>query len=415
MQALQYFLDLINAGRDATAGPLEQQLPFWIAVATALFFWHFWKRYIKAFFIAKISWIVLEIKLPKEMFKSPKAMEIVLGALYQTTSINFYEENYLGKVRGWASLELVSINGTLHFFMRIPKGLRITVEAHIYSQYPSAEIHEVQDYVGMAPYEMHDSNLEMFGMEFKLTKPDAYPIKTYVDYGLEEDPKEEFKIDPITATLEFLGSIGQGEQIWFQIIIMAAQKRFPKKNTWYNPKTWFEKQDWKDESKAEIDKLMKRDKMKGLDMLKADMMLSPGERDVVAAVERNVAKMGFDCGIRLLYIAEKEKFNGANIPGMVGSLRQYNSLNLNGFKPTRITAYEPWEDPFGVRIVKTKKELFEAYVHRGYFYPPYDRVPFTLSTEELATIYHFPGAVLETPTFGRIGSKRGEAPVNLPV
>ncbi|MBI5140412.1 MAG: hypothetical protein HZA94_03140 [Candidatus Vogelbacteria bacterium] len=415
MWFLQYIIDLINSGRDILVEPLSRQLPLWIVVATALFFWHIWKRYIKAYFISKIEWILLEVKLPKEMYKSPQAMEIVLGALYQAPGINFYEENYLGKIRGWSSLELVSINGALHFFIRIPKGLRITLESHIYSQYPSAEVHEVPDYVGHVPYGQSGSEWELFGTEFKLTKEDAYPIKTYVDYGLEENPKEEFKIDPITSTLEFLGSVGQGEQLWFQIIVMAAQKRFDKTNTWYKPNTWFEKADWKDNSKEIIDKLMKRDKLKGADLLKADMLLSPGERDVVAAVERNVGKLGFDCGIRILYLAEKGKFNGANIPGMLASLRQYNSLNLNGFKPTRVTAFEPWEDPFGWRILKTKSKLFEAYVNRGYFYPPYDRVPFTLSTEELATIYHFPGAVLETPTFGRIGSKRGEAPVNLPV
>lgn len=409
MGILQYFLGIINSGRDSLAGPLLNQLPLWIAVATFILFWHAWKRYIKAFFISKIEWIILEIKLPKEMFKSPQAMEIVLGALYQAPGINFYEENYLGKVRGWASLELVSINGTIHFFIRIPKGLRITLESHIYSQYPNAEIHEVPDYVGKVPYGVKGSEWELFGTEFKLTKEDAYPIKTYVDYGLADNPKEELKIDPITSTLEFLGSIGQGEQLWFQILVMAAQKRFDK------PGAFFEKQDWKDESKAIIDKLMKRDKPKGADAPKADTLLSPGEKDIVAAIERQVSKLGFDCGIRFLYLAEKGKFNPANIAGIASSLRQYNSLNLNGFKPTRMTTFDPWEDPFKNRIVKLKKKMFEAYVRRGYFYPPYDRVPFVLNTEELATIYHFPGAVLETPTFGRIESKRGEAPVNLPV
>jgi hypothetical protein len=46
---------------------------------------------------------------------------------------------------------------------------------------------------------------------------------------------------------------------------------------------------------------------------------------------------------------------------------------------------------------------------------PYQRTPFVLNTEELATIYHFPGRVAETPTFGRIEAKKGEPPSNLPI
>jgi hypothetical protein len=42
--------------------------------------------------------------------------------------------------------------------------------------------------------------------------------------------------------------------------------------------------------------------------------------------------------------------------------------------------------------------------------------PFILTTEELATVFHFPsGLVSQTPTLKRVGSKKSEAPSNLPV
>ena len=49
----------------------------------------------------------------------------------------------------------------------------------------------------------------LWGCEFKLLKPDAYPIKTYIDFGLDKDPKEEFKVDPISPVIELFGSIGE--------------------------------------------------------------------------------------------------------------------------------------------------------------------------------------------------------------
>ncbi|MDO8493249.1 MAG: hypothetical protein Q7S19_01755 [bacterium] len=410
LEFIQYQLfGFLSTGFGGILEGLSSVYPLIILVGVAAFAWRAWKRYIKADFISKMQWVVLEIKLPKETFKSPKAMEIVLGAFYNSPGVNVYDENYTGKIRPWSSLEIVSINGSVHFLMRILTSDRVTVEAHIYSQYPTAEIHEMADYVYNVPFLAPDSKWQMFGTEIKLTKEDAYPIKTYVDFGLDKDPKEEFKVDPITATLEFMGSIGQGEQVWMQINIIAAQKRFHK------PGTWFQYQDWQADSRVILDKLLKRDKLKESAVFSNEILLSPGERGVVEAIERQVSKLGFDCGIRMMYLADEGKFKPANIGGLMSCLKQYNSLNLNGFKPSGVTKFNPWEDPFGKRIIAYKKYLFEAYCKRGWFYPPYDRVPFVLNTEELATIYHFPGAVAATPTFGRSESKRGEAPVNLPI
>ena len=67
-----------------------------------------------------------------------------------------------------------------------------------------------------------------------------------------------------------------------------------------------------------------------------------------------------------------------------------------------------------------KKNLLECYKKRLYFYPEfspkhYHVKHFVMTTEELATIYHFPGGVVRTPTFGRITAKKVEPPPNLPI
>jgi hypothetical protein len=59
--------------------------------------------------------------------------------------------------------------------------------------------------------------------------------------------------------------------------------------------------------------------------------------------------------------------------------------------------------------------MFNAYIRRSYFHPPYSRQPAVLTSEELATIYHLPGKVAQTPTLDRIESKRSEPPANLPL
>jgi len=106
----------------------------------------------------------------------------------------------------------------------------------------------------------------------------------------------------------------------------------------------------------------------------------------------------------------------SNIYSLLGAFRQYSSNELNGFGVSHATSYDyPWQDYKDIRATKLKKKIFDAYKRRSYFYLPYKKKPFVLNAEELATIYHFPGGVAETPTFGRVVSKKAEPPANLPI
>ncbi len=74
--------------------------------------------------------------------------------------------------------------------------------------------------------------------------------------------------------------------------------------------------------------------------------------------------------------------------------------------------------------------MLEEYKKRNYFYGTFDikklknyftypevsgYPPFTLSTEELATMFHLPGRVAETVGFARIDATKAEPPANLPI
>ena len=171
-----------------------------------------------------------------------------------------------------------------------------------------------------------------------------------------------------------------------------------------------------------VDKIMKRDaatvqakakaKVEKIDF--GSMILSPGERMIVEAVERNVSKLGFDACLRFVYIAKPDKYNHVVSNAITGSMQQFNSLNLNGFKRTNSTSYV---DYFFKKTREgwRKKRMFDAYVNRSAFYKPHKRKTFILNTEELATVYHFPGSVVRTPALGRIESKKGEPPAGLPI
>lgn len=385
---------------------------------SGLIIWQLYLYYIRYRFVQKMDWVLLEIKLPKEIAKSPVGMEVIFSTLHQTGGGSLIDKFIKGKVRSWFSLEICSFGGNVKFFVRVEKKFRNMFEAATYAQYPEVEIHEVEDYVNNIPYGVPNSPWDMWGATLKLTKPDPYPIKTYIDYGLDRKEKDPLvNVDPLTPIIEFLGSIKPNEQVWMQIPFMAARDLRQKPGG-----KWYEKEGWKKEGEALVDGIMKRNsKTKGPDQLSPTGFpilpsISKGEQDIIEAIERSIAKLGFEAGIRTLYFAPEGEINNNYKAAILGTIKQFNSQNLNGFDRQMDTSFDyPWQDFFGIRLAKMKSQLFNAYRLRSLFWMPYPDKTFVLNTEELATIFHFPGGVSPTPTLQRIMSKSSEPPPNLPV
>lgn len=410
MEVINYFItqtnNLLLPFVQATA-PLWSMLLFGYIGVTV------WMTYIRTKKIQDTGSVLLEIKLPKEVLKSPRAMELVLVALYQKGNANLIETYWDGKFIPWYSLELVSIGGEVHFFIWTQPKMREIIETQIYAQFPTVEIFEVDDYTKDVKH--NNDSRGMWGTYFKLTKADPFPIKTYVDYGLDTDPKEEFKIDPMATVVEYLGSLKKGEQAWIQILIQAHKKQEFKDGR------LFTKDDWGKEGKMEIDKIRAEatpPKVAGNDF-PGFPNPTKGQVEQIAAIERSLDKFAFETGIRAFYIAENDSFNEVNIPGLIGCFKQYSSNTmLNGFKLGWFTDFDyPWQDFRRMRRNRDERMMLDAYKRRSFFYSPYKHFhskPFILTTEELATIFHFPGSTVATPTFKRVLSKKVEAPSNLP-
>ncbi len=381
-------------------------------------FWHLWVRYIRAKFFMAQKYVLLEIRLPKEMFKSPLAMELFLTSLHQTSGEGtWYARYWLGKTRVWFSLEMISVEGQVKFYIWMRAGSRIFTESSLYAQFPGIEIHESEDYSLSVHFD--PAKLELEAFELQLTKEDAYPIKTYMDYGLDKDPKEEFKVDPLVPLLEYLGSLGPNQQAWIQIMIRAHKKEQRK-----HGHLWKKTDAWKDEAEDLINKIMMRDAKTKLAEVNPETgyskmpMLSDADKDLLAALARSITKQAFDVGIRCIYMAEKGFFNPTGKGGMISCWKQFSTEHLNGLKPNGLIWHEkfdyPWQDYSNARKNYNSVRALMAYKRRSYFYAPFSHKPFVLNTEELATIFHFPGNVAATPTLTRVPSKKAEAPSNLP-
>lgn len=388
--------------------------PIWVTLALILTWLDLWLTYKQREWIKAQGSVLLEIKIPREMFKSPLAMEMFLNSLYSASVGNLLDVYFKGRVRAWFSLEIVSIDGQVKFFIWGYKNLKSRIEAQLYAQFPNVTVQEVPDYSLGIHRDPDKITFGWFG-QFALTKADAYPIKTYIDYGLDKDAKEEYKNDPIVPMLEFLGSLKKGEQAWIQILIQSHIKEGLKYGR------IFTKPDWKSGIEKEVKEMVKKATMKTEDQkFPTSLNLSKGQQETIAAMERTGAKYAFDTMIRATYFAEKDVYNPANIGGLLGSFSQFNSQTLNGLKPGFFASPDYiWQDFRGAHKKHNEERLLEAYKRRAFFNTPFRHFhgkPFILTTEELATIFHFPSYVVAaTPTLSRIPSKRAEAPSNLPI
>lgn len=396
---------------------------FFLFLILCAWVWRFWKLYVNQKHLNSIDWIMLEIKLPRELVKSPYATEVAINSLLQGSGIgNWYFREIKGNLPVFASLEIASIEGIVHFYVRVQKRFRSIVESNFYAQYPGIEIMEAEDYTSMIKYEhLKRDKVGAFGSSFALgrdwelwdfekgermkhkMKADFLPLKTYVDYEMERNPPEEYKIDPLAQLIEFMGSMGKGEYLWYQVLLQDEGvyngKKFSKLYVNENDHKHYSLKEMADTFKKElriegfspagktITKEMTVDNdgnpvmkdvlsTKPTPTTKKEMELTQEDKEFLEAINKKLSKQLAVSVIRLMYLADstKTKFNPGHIPTLLSFGKPFswpsNSARNNlGVKTTSDPYEYPWQNFQGRRTPWRTEEFFEAYVEREGFFP----------------------------------------------
>jgi len=455
---------------------------FWLALGLFLFFkifkatakikkrFHdFWED----LFLSKQDHCLLEIRIPQALEKTPLGMEQVFAGLHGTSKgVTKYEVEVKGYLETAYSLEVASIEGHIHFYVRGERKYRTTIEALIYAQFPEIEIQEVEDYTQDAPKGMPNDEHKLCCGEFVLEKPGPYPIRTYQQFELRAGREAEYVVDPFAAVLEAMNALGEGEQMWLHYVAGIPMLS-----------------DWQGDGRLLIDQLMGREEEsvtnKGMGLIRrmirevflfephvrrhaehfvvggeyerpeedpfADdiieakeksisesgfFRLSPGEREVCLAVEKNITKLGFYTMLRFAYFAPTEIFTSVRAETLIGAFMQFNDKTLNSFglnqeikytvkrpyiwEHRKVNYYLAWKHRIlpitreRLRIVRMR-EIFAYFKNRGFGKPDRGHKGLIMSTEEMATIFHFPMKSVLTPELPKVDAKRGGPPARLPV
>ncbi len=404
---------------------------------------HIWIFYRRWVFDSALKSIILEIRIPEEVLEPVKAMETVLTGFWQICSPpNWYEAWWEGQSSWSFTLEIACIDGVPHFYVRTPqRDFRQIFESQIYSQYPTAEIFEVEDYTQSVPQDIPNEQWEMFGTGYRNLKPWAYPIKTYTEFesGREE---EEKRIDPIASLLEGMAKLGPGEQFWIQLrCFPVLDDAFPWKKDALKLRDELARRKSSDSKQkpilqdtanfiltGKLPEPPKKEEEK--DFIPVEMKLTPGEKEVLLGIEKKIGKLWFLCALNWAYLGKKEVFFKPKARLAMSYFTNFVTDNMNGLVPdsktiTKVTKH--WYDFFWFIKRKTyvrKRKLFRVLVNRSWFGWPRDGIKgprdtmtrYVLDAEELASLYHFPGrATAAAPTMQRVEAKKGEPPSELPI
>lgn len=395
-----------------------------------------WLNYIQVKWGGTIKYVFLAIDVPRGNEQSPKAVENVFTYLHGAhMTINVMERWWIGEWQLRHSMEIVSIDGYIQYVIRTPVKYRDLVEAAIYSQYPDAEITEINDYCLAAPTYFPNEEWDLTGVEFTYFRPQAYPIKTYRHFEVQNAGEDEavFK-DPNASLMALLSSLGPGEQIWYQILIQPIGFDWMGIADDEKKKVFGEEID---KNKGILETLVdlflqllhdlgeilyqlwgdvkteekKKEEKKGKSMIE----LTPGEKKKIEYMEDKVSKVAFNTKIRFIYLAKKEVFQkGKAFGGFVGYMKQFIDIDLNGLKPdmelTMTRAY--------YFFVEERRNFRKRNIMRGYRGRDgaIGKLPMIMNVEELATLWHFPlESAVKAPLLQKAPGRKAEAPMSLPV
>lgn len=346
-----------------------------------------WRNYRQIEAVKTIDSTLLVLEIPKANDKSELAAEQLFASLHGILR-DSDELKSSGGLQEHLSFEIASVNGQIRFYVWTPKTLQSFVEGQIYAQYPSVQIHEAdEDYV---THERQHSVI--YTSEIALTASEFLPIKTF----------QSFEVDPlagITGTLAKLESTG--DELWVQVLVRPIADSWQKdSDRWIKSirsgKTsifsggapnlqWIGgllEALWKPPEQGEGGKPVVKE-------------LSERDKTRLSEAESKAGKLGYQVKIRLAYLGESEADAKLRMQAIVGTYKQYNTTNLNGFKS--ITPSFKKED-----LARYRTRLF---ADRG----------FILNIEELASVFHLPHTNVETPNIVWASNKTAEPPAKLPI
>ena len=302
-----------------------------------------------------LEFILLQVSVPKENEIKIDAAEQFFTSLSSLSHGGFL--SFL-KPQDHIAFEIVGRSGDIRFYVSVHHHLRDLVEKQIYGMYPAAEIKEVDE------YNIYNEKSKIAFASLVLKDSDYLPIKTYRD----------LPVDPLSAITSTVGKMQTGEGVAIQILVTPADGK------------------WKQAGKNHLSNIKKNE-------ANPDKAQYNIDAKSLETIENKVAKPGFNTAIRIVVSSDS---------------RESAKMHLNNIQSV-FAQFSSDKNHFGTTKMLLKSSFMFDFIYR---YFPVSNWPYkqssVLSSEELATIFHFPNKSVETPHINWVTSKKSPAPSDIP-
>lgn len=312
----------------------------------------------------------------------PQAKELI-GVMEQLLSsfTNIHAKGWNKFIYGepYIALEMAVPNNSqeIHFYIAVPRTFRDIFEKQVHGLYPTAEIQAVDDYSIFHPQGPAAAAYATLKNEQFL------PLKTY----------QTLQADPLNELLAGLSKINQAnEGAAIQVLIRPSHQEQAK----VAQKVVREMQSGYSFHDA-VQRALHPPKEDPENPSKPPKGATVFEDELMKGIQSKAVKPAFDTNIRLVVSAENEGRAQQLLNDVAGALVQFSSTNMNSLSLNKVSggALKNLLFNFTFRMFDGGQTCF-------------------LSSEEVASLYHFPIAMTIAPKVKFLKSKAAEPPPNLP-
>ena len=325
------------------------------------------------------DFIFLQILIPKKESKEEQERErdqtseirkvAGIGEHFLASLYGIYSSDFMKKFQGqdFLSLEYLAVDGDILFCLGCPRELQDVIEKQITSFYPDAVIDE------LPPLNLFDKKAVQATGYLSAARPYFFPIKTYARFE---------STDPINTILNALSNASDenGNSAAIQIMIR------PYKSTWQ--KTVRRKA--KDFSHGKKGGFGTLNPLRWIGSILGLLMSGSGEpsttdpqedevslesQETIKAMEEKAEKVGFETIIRCVTSSPNLRTANVNLHSILNAFAQYGGPGVNEFRPHK------WH---------SKRTLLKNFLWRAFERSWHRQNTILFSSEELASIYHFP-------------------------
>ncbi|QQG44330.1 MAG: type IV secretion system DNA-binding domain-containing protein [Candidatus Roizmanbacteria bacterium] len=303
-----------------------------------------------------LEMVTLEVKLQKDNEIKIDAADQMFASFASLKKSGWFSFMDLDDV---IAFEIVGKKADIRFYVSAPSRIVDLVEKTIYGYYPTADIKKVDE-----PNIFTENGKVAFGGLYQKETP-YMPLKVYKD----------IPTDPLAGITSTLSKMNDGEGAIIQILIRPSHAK------------------WKKIGKAYVASTKKNEATPEKATFKTD-------QKVLERIDDKSSKPGFETTINFVVSSQSKEMADTHLRNIKSAFSQFNS-DLNSLKNTRIFL----KGGFMINFIYKFFSVVQL---------PFSRSISIFSSDELASLFHFPNKTIETPHIQWLKAKTAPVPAEVP-